>query len=101
PSRGAFSSGFRLLSFSADGQLRLWEASERRAKLVATERVLSAASEQTISMAGSSSTYMRVSPSRTRVCLVLRSTVYVVDLPAGLAGTASLVCKEVHSPFPG
>ena len=42
---GPGAAGFGLLAFSADGQLRLWEAREGRGQLVASRAVLSPAQD--------------------------------------------------------
>jgi len=92
-------SGFLLLSFSADGKLRLWEALQHRGVLLASKVVLPSSQEHAASLLGTSSVYMRVSRSRTRACLVLRDTVLVIDLPAaGSAGTFAV--REIEPPFP-
>lgn len=90
--------GYGVLSFSSDGYLRLWQATDSRAKLVSKQALLPAAHEQqAASLAGSSSTYLRLSPSRTRGCLVQRGTLYVIDL----SSPSGMVCREVQPPFPG
>eukprot|EP00931_Biecheleriopsis_adriatica_P049546 TRINITY_DN28669_c0_g1_i1.p1 TRINITY_DN28669_c0_g1~~TRINITY_DN28669_c0_g1_i1.p1 ORF type:complete len:1533 (+),score=289.35 TRINITY_DN28669_c0_g1_i1:38-4636(+) len=93
--QGVWSSGHRLLSFSSDGQLRLWEAQERRGKLVASQALLSASEQQAVSLLGTSLSFLRVSPSNVRACLVLRSSVYVIDM------SSAMVCSKVQAPFPG
>lgn len=94
-------SGLWMLAFSADGRLQLWEALERRAQLVASTAISSQSSQgHGVSLVGTSSTYMRVSPSKTRACLVLRSTVHVIDLVAVGGGAEGLAVREVEPPFP-
>eukprot|EP00929_Paragymnodinium_shiwhaense_P100306 TRINITY_DN62540_c0_g1_i1.p1 TRINITY_DN62540_c0_g1~~TRINITY_DN62540_c0_g1_i1.p1 ORF type:complete len:1571 (+),score=373.03 TRINITY_DN62540_c0_g1_i1:53-4765(+) len=91
-------SGPRLLAFSADGQLRLWTAQDNGAKLVAAQSLDE--SEQGASLVGTSFAYMRVSPCRSRACLVLKSALYVADLPApGWGGGSSITLKTVEPPF--
>lgn len=98
-SSAAFGSGFRVLSFSTDGKLRLWEALQNRGNLLASRAALPSAQDHMTSLIGASSAYMRVSPSKTRACLVLRNTVHVIDLPA--AGNADgFVVREIKPPFP-
>lgn len=100
PSRATvLASGFWLLSFSADGKLRLWEASRHRGVLIASRDSLASSQDGMVSMLGSSPAYMRVSPSRTRACLVLRSTVLVIDLPAD-GSVDGFAVREVQPPFP-
>lgn len=102
-----FSPGYRFLSFSADGQLRLWEALERHGRLLGATALpgSSCASEQALGIVGSASTYMRVwvSGARVKFCLVLRNSVYVMDLVEGAASldSKSFSCREIEAPFPG
>lgn len=85
----------RLLSFSADGHLRLWEAQERRGHLVASQAVQ--AHEHSLSLVGTSSAALHVSSLGSRACLALRSSMYLVELPTGAAGAMSLTPLE--APF--
>eukprot|EP00930_Biecheleria_cincta_P082958 TRINITY_DN72592_c0_g1_i1.p1 TRINITY_DN72592_c0_g1~~TRINITY_DN72592_c0_g1_i1.p1 ORF type:complete len:1553 (+),score=281.09 TRINITY_DN72592_c0_g1_i1:644-4660(+) len=90
--------GYGVLSFSSDGYLRLWQATDSRAKVASKQALLPATHEQQASsLVGSSSVYLRLSPSRTRGCLVQRSTLYVIDL----SSPSGMVCREVKPPFPG
>eukprot|EP00928_Gymnodinium_smaydae_P039247 TRINITY_DN26847_c0_g5_i1.p1 TRINITY_DN26847_c0_g5~~TRINITY_DN26847_c0_g5_i1.p1 ORF type:complete len:1564 (+),score=258.53 TRINITY_DN26847_c0_g5_i1:102-4694(+) len=91
---------YHLLSFATDGQLRLWNAQERGGQLATSVSVL--ASEQSISLVGSSSAYLRVSSSKTRACLILRSAIYAIDIvPASLGRAAKLSVVEIQAPFSG
>jgi len=91
-------SGFLLLSFSADGKLRLWEALQNRSVLLASRAVLPAGQDPSVSLLGGSSAYLRVGRSRARACLVLRRSVFLVELAAG-GGAEGLAVREVEPPF--
>lgn len=89
----ASSAGFRLLCFSVDGQLRLWEALERRGRLL---KSLSIGSSIPCSLVDMVCTSMQVNPKRDKACLLLGSSVYLISI----GGTDnSLAQRMIEAPF--
>jgi len=76
----------------------LWQAFERRARLLTSVDIFASATDPNLSLVGMSFTNLRVSPSLTMACLVIRNAVYLINLP--VAGSSeSLMVKEIEPPF--
>lgn len=85
---GGGGDGVRLLSYSEDGRLQLWEVSARQGCLIAAGAVEGVAGAVSI----------RVGAVENQACLVSRSRVHTVDL-SGASG--ALPVRPVAAPFPG
>lgn len=98
-------SSTRLLSFAGDSHVRLWEAGDRKGRLVASQ-ALAPASEDVAAaytLAGGEITRIRMSPSKSRACLVFGHTAYIIDLPiSGVSEglTIQELWPEPFQPFP-
>lgn len=89
--------GFQLLSFSSDGQLRLWEVTDRGGSLLAKQT----ASPQDLPaepLGQHSFVYLKVIPSNRRACLVLPARVVMVEVTVAFPNGYGLICHSADHP---
>jgi len=92
---------FRLLAFSVDGQLRLWEATRSKGQILAAQQMIPT-SDNMAAVVAMSAAYLKASASGTEACMILRthqqSTVYVIKAPVN---DSVLSLTPVDPPFAG
>lgn len=97
--------GMCLLSYTADGRIGLWEASERHGRLLASASVPGGTGGGGDTAVGGAGQAVRlvVGAAQAKACLVLPSRAILIELPADrrLDGSGALATREVRPPFVG